>query len=99
MTEPLEVVVLERPVDTWDSPVTAEFFHKTMSMRLRGYGRKYEYGLLPVNTADFIADHIVIGERSTGVFRPVTGWRSISEGTCHQFGLEFSAFRIKEHDA
>ncbi len=90
----LQIVVIERPIDTWNDPLTAAIFHKMVSLKLDGYSQHHVYGTLPVDKTDFFADHIVVGNIASGTFEPITGWRSVSMDACRTFCHEFSGLAV-----
>lgn len=87
----LKFVVLESPYDTWSHPLTEKIFSRLMGLKLKGYGCEYPYGVLPVDTTDFIADHLIICEEEDGELQPIVSIKSVSLAQCRQHGLVFPA--------
>ena len=95
----LQIVVLERPIDTWSDPFTTLIFSKLVEMKLAGYAAHHPYGSLAVDKTDFFGDHILVGDVSSGDFVPITGWRSVTLDACKLFKNEFSAIAAARKSA
>lgn len=86
----LKIVVLESPYDSWTNPLTGDLLRDLIGIKLRGYGREYPYGVLPVDGADLISTHMSVCQvESTGRFRPVMGirWTSLQKCRLHYIGF------------
>lgn len=58
-------------VDHWNSSGLSPLFHDLIQLKLKGYGAQYPAGVLPIDTTDFYAFHLVIGWEAGGRFQPL----------------------------
>lgn len=88
------MVVLECPYDTWDDPLAQEMFSKMVSLKLAGYLKEYPYGALPLDTTDFIANHLLLCVEEKGGYEPVMASRAVSLERCDTHRLGFSPLNL-----
>lgn len=89
-----KVVVLDCPYDTWSDGITQKLFSSIIDLKLAGYKSYYSDGVLPMDTYDFIATHILVCEEEEGELRPLTGFKSVTSVRCNRFSLPFTASHI-----
>lgn len=97
MTSPfrdLKLVVLDCPYDTWNQELTRQFFLQEVSLKFAGYKGEYPYGVLPVDTSDFVAVHVLVCRDEGGKLTPLMGYRSITDTRCQAHGLPFPAVTL-----
>lgn len=95
-----KIVVIKGPNDNWDHPVVREMFHKIVSLKLRGYGKEYPYGVMCLDTTDFICDHLAICQVTEGdELKPVLAYKSIELSRAETFKLPFSLLTLVQHSA
>lgn len=92
----LQIVVLDCPIDTWNEPLTRDLFHQMIGLKLEGYASEYPYGVLPCDTTDFVATHLLICQKQGSSFEVLSGYRSVSLKRCQAFNLKFSALTLAE---
>lgn len=90
----LRIVLLDCPYDTIDSKITQMLFGRIAALKINGYRREYPYGVLPVGTLDFIAQHLVVCEERQGELFPVIGMKTITLARCDQFNQRFPAYDL-----
>lgn len=83
------VVVLDCPYNTWQSSTTQELFSAVVEMKLKGYQPVYEHGVMPIDSYDFVATHLLVCVEQKSGFKPVTGFKSVTLSTCRHFNLPF----------
>lgn len=77
---------------------------KAFSMKLRGYRAAYPYGVLPLDSHDFIATHHLVCEDKGGVLEPLLGYKSVTLKKCDTHLLPFpgvsvlKASNLPEHE-
>lgn len=86
---PYKVVVMDCPYDTWSSPETQYLFSEIINLKLTGYKDVYTDGVLPVDTYDFIATHLLVCTEEDGKLKPLTGFKSVTSARCRRFNLPF----------
>lgn len=90
----LKFVILGSPYDTWKHPLTEKLFARLMGLKLSGYGHEYPYGVLPVDTTDFIADHLIICEEDDLGLKPICSIKSTSLEQCKIHNVTFPALAL-----
>lgn len=88
--ENLKIVVLECPFESWANPLVQDLFSKMVSLKKKGYGKEYPVGTLPLDTADFIAQHHFICEQKNGELIPLTGYRATTAKICKRYSVGFT---------
>jgi len=83
------VVVLDCPYNSWSKTETQRLFSSTVEMKLRGYQPVYEHGVMPVDSYDFIATHLLVCAEEGRALKPVTGFKSVTLSRCRKFNLPF----------
>lgn len=90
----LRLVIMDRPYDTWDNVKTQSLFLKTVSLKLKNYLGEYPYGVLPVDTCDFIGTHHLICQEFNGELMPLMGYKSTTLSRSKQHNITFPALAI-----
>lgn len=93
-TLPYKVAVLDCPYDTWGSTNTQHLFSEIINLKLAGYKDVYTDGVLPMDTYDFIATHILVCMEENGKLRPLTGFKSVTSARCKRFNLPFPTAQL-----
>ena len=90
-TENLKLVVLDSPYDAWEDPRTQYFFNKIVGLKLEGYKTKYAYGVLPLDTTDFVCIHHIFCKDTKSGLEPIMGYRSMPLSRCKLFRMTYPA--------
>ncbi len=85
----LQVVVLDCPYNSFSSPTTQKLFGKFVNMKLTGFLREYEHGILPLGSYDFIGTLIMLCEKKDGELEPVFCFKSTNIERVKYFNLPF----------
>ena len=94
----LRIVVINAPYDTLDDPLTQELLGKLVALKIAGYQKEYPYGVLPVDTGDFVGTHLIVCEELDGKLSVLMGYKSISVERCETHHLKFPIFHLLEFD-
>lgn len=95
MKDNFQLVILNCPYEKWDSTVVRTLFTKMVSLKKEGYGNRYVSDVLPVDTSDFIASHVLLCEKQRyGALEPIMGYKSISLEKCRQYNLNFPGLSL-----
>lgn len=82
------VVVLKTPYELIGDKEAQDFFMNMCQLKIRGYGKEYPAGILPFDTSDFVANHVVLCEKQADdSLEPVMGFKSVSLATCDLFRI------------
>ncbi len=92
----LQVFVLRHPYDKWEDPLVQAMFAEIVQLKIRGYKAEYPNGVLPVDTSDFVGDHIGVCHVTNSGLRPVMAFKSVTLSVCRQHQLKFSALSLME---
>lgn len=93
-----QVVILDSPYEIWDQPLVSSLFSKMVRLKKQGYEDHYVRGVLPVDTSDYLATHILLCERgSNGSLEPVMGFKSITVEKCREYSLGFSGLSLVQN--
>ncbi len=57
-----------------------------------GYKSVYPYGVLPIDSNDWFANHVVLCKVDDAGVYPITGFKSITKGTVDKVGQDFSFY-------
>ncbi len=83
------MVTLECPYDNWNNPELVSMFGKMVGLKLRGYRKEYAYGVLPVDTTDFLAAHHLVCAEREGELVPYLGYKVITNRRCRMHNVTF----------
>ena len=87
----LELVVLDCPIRTWDSPLTRDLFHKMIHLKLDGYWAEYSKDVIVTDTGDFIGTHLLACIREGDSLTPVMGYKVVPLSRCEYYHVPFPA--------
>ena len=85
----LKIVVLDCPYDTLHTTITQTLLIKTIAMKVAGYRKHYPYGVLPADTCDFVATHMLLCEEKNNELNPLMGMKFTTLDRCKIHNLEF----------
>lgn len=94
--EELQLVSIECAYDVWNSDLVQDLFGKMVALKLKGYRARHPYGVLPVDTYDFIASHHLVCRREKGELFPVTGFKTTTLDRCRMHKLPFPGLTLVE---
>lgn len=91
----IKIVVLESPYDCWNESEIGTLFRDMIGVKLRGYGREYKYGVLPVDAADLISTHFAVCKVDpSGKLKPIMALRWTSLQKCRLHFLNFPGMSL-----
>jgi hypothetical protein len=85
----LRMVILDCAYDTISDERTQQLLARTAAVKISGYRASYPYGVLPVDTSDFVGRHATVCEETGDGFRVLCATKSISLKRCRQFSIPF----------
>ncbi len=92
-----EIAIVRHASDNWDNPEVQRLFAQIVQLKIQGYHCEYPEGVLPVDTTDFICDHIVICQRDTPFqLRPVLAFKSTNLESCRRHRISFPGITLAE---
>jgi len=87
----LSFVTLDCPLERWRDPHVRAAFAEMVRLKMLGFGSAHAAGIMPVDTSDFIASHVLTCVEGNDGLHLVAAFRSISTERCREFNLTFSA--------
>lgn len=85
-----QLVVLDSPIESWSDPAVQKIFNKMVTLKKNGYESCYSQGVLPVDTSDFFATHVLLCEKQTNNdLNPIMGYKTVSLSKCQQYNQNF----------
>lgn len=85
----LKHILLECPYSTWDNKEVQKYFVAAIGLKLSGYLKEYNYGVLPFDTTDFVAVHHLICREDAFNLTPLMSLKTITLGRCQMHDLAF----------
>ncbi|MDR3606231.1 MAG: hypothetical protein P4M08_02495 [Oligoflexia bacterium] len=90
----IEIVVIESPYDTLGDPEVRDLFSRLAALKIEGYRAVYEYGVLPVDTYDFVATHYLVCRKNQGRPEILTGYKTVTLQKCLKHRLVFPGMAL-----
>lgn len=87
--EALKIVSLDCMYDNVSDPVASEYWQKVIRLKLQGYGVEYPYGVMPIDSTDFVCSHLMLCEERKDGLYPIMAYRSITLDRCNAHYLKF----------
>lgn len=94
--EDLCIVVLESPYDSLILKDARQLFSNMINTKLRGYKSYHEDGIMPIDTTDFIATHLIISNKLNPFEEIYMSYKSCSYKTCEKYNISFPFMTILE---
>lgn len=83
-------VMIRCPYELMHLPIVREMFPKVIELKTTGYRKEYGNFVLPFDTTDFVASHLLLCEKgSAGQLTPVLGFKSVTLGKCDEHRISF----------
>ncbi|QDK36370.1 hypothetical protein [Bdellovibrio sp. NC01] len=93
-----QLLILESPFENWAEPSVQNAFAKMVELKKIGYGSCYSKGVLPVDTSDFFATHVLLClPDQSGELQPVMGYKTITLDQCKQFNQNFPGLSLVQN--
>ena len=75
----------------------SEIFPKIVRLKTEGYRKEYDHHVLPFDSSDFVATHLLLCEKGSGdKFRPVLGFKSVTLKRCDEHKISFPMLGMLE---
>jgi hypothetical protein len=90
----LKVIILDNPYDQLADALVQKIFPKCLELRVRGFRSRYDDGVLPFDTSDFFATHILVGTGSLDNFSALLGFKQFTLSRCEHFKATFAPLAL-----
>lgn len=90
-----QLVILESPYEIWDIENVPALFSKMIELKKEGYNSHYEKKVLPLDTSDFIATHVLLCEKQKeGNLKPLMGYKTVTVKKCEEYNFVFPGLSL-----
>jgi hypothetical protein len=90
-------VVIQNPQEIIPNPQVRELFPKVMDLKTAGYRQEYGNFVLPFDSSDFIATHLLLCEKGRGGdLHPLLGMKSVTLKNCDAYRIAFPMLGMLE---
>ncbi|MEX0799429.1 MAG: hypothetical protein WEB87_04755 [Bacteriovoracaceae bacterium] len=92
----LRIVTVSPPYDTWKNLLARELFNQAIDVRLRGFAKEYPYGVMPIDTSDFIAHHnlVCLDHGSEQSLEVLSAFKTVALKKCQTHNVPFPALSL-----
>lgn len=93
----LKIVILKDVSRFWSQTNDENFknlFYKMIQLKLHGYNSEYPEGVLPIDTTDFIADHLLVCKEVHGELIMLSGTKSTTMSASQKHQLNFPGLSL-----
>lgn len=92
-------VVIRSPHELMDNALTRDLFPKLVQLKVEGYRKEYGNYVLPFDSSDFIATHLVLCEiQKDGSYIPVLAFKSVTLEMCDNYRIPFPIISMLENE-
>lgn len=82
-------VVLREVYDLMDFGIVRELFPQLIRLKTVGYRKEYESNVLPFDSSDFVATHLLLCDQRGPNLLPVLGFKSVTLKSCDDHRITF----------
>jgi hypothetical protein len=94
-----QFVLIRSPHELMGYQSVREIFPKVIDLKTTGYRQEYDKHVLPFDSSDFIASHLLLCEKGTkGELIPVLGFKSVTLEKCDAHRISFPMFGMLENE-
>lgn len=89
--------MIRSPHEVIEDPLATDIYPKLIAFKRIGYQKEYGEFVLPFDSSDFIASHVLLCEKQkTGDLIPVLGFKSVTLRRCDDFRIPFPMLGMLE---
>ncbi len=96
ITEKYKFVLLRAPYEIMDFDMVQRIFPKLIQLKTTGYRQEYEKHVLPFDSSDFVASHLLMCEQIGSDLKPVLGMKSVTLKRCDDHRISFPMLSMLE---
>jgi len=98
LKQDFQLVVIDSPYEILERPLVEHLFTKMVGLKKQGYGSNYPHGVLPVDTTDFIATHVLLCQKKKDQsLLPIMGYKTITLEKCREYNLKFPGLTLVQN--
>lgn len=87
--EKFQFVLMRGPYELMEYDIAQTIFPKLIYLKTTGYRQEYEKHVLPFDSSDFVAAHLLMCEKTPNGPRPVLGFKSVTLKSCDDHKITF----------
>ena len=92
-----QFVLIRAPYEIIGEQAVGELFPKIIQFKAEGYQKEYGQFVLPFDSSDFVATHLLLCEKGPGgVLTPVLGFKSVTLERCDNHRITFPIMNFFE---
>lgn len=84
-----KIVILDSPYDQLHDPRVRQILNDTMQMKIDGFKTGFPDGVLPIDSADMVATHLLVCAEYGEKLLPVCGFKVITPDVASKHRIEF----------
>lgn len=96
ITEKYRFVLLRAPYELMDFEMVRKIFPALVQLKTTGYRQEYQKNVLPFDSSDFVASHLLLCEKNGRDFIPVLGFKSVTLKRCDDHRINFPMLSMLE---
>lgn len=96
ITEKYKFVLLRAPYEIMEFDVVQRIFPRLIQLKTTGYRQEYHKHILPFDSSDFVATHLLMCEKVGPELRPVLGMKSVTLRRCDDHRIAFPMLSMVE---
>lgn len=96
ITDKYKFVLLRAPYEIMDFDIVQRIFPKLIQLKTTGYRQEYEKHVLPFDSSDFVASHLLMCEQNGRDLKPVLGMKSVTLKRCDDHRISFPMLSMLE---
>lgn len=92
-----QFVIIKTPHEIINFKEVSDLFPKVINLKTKGYRQEYGNFVLPFDTSDFIASHLLLCEKTkSGDLVPLLGMKSVTLEKCDSYRIPFPMMGMLE---
>lgn len=96
ITEKYQFVLLRAPYEIMEFSIVQRMFPALIQLKTKGYQQEYEKHVLPFDSSDFVASHLLMCEKKDDELIPVLGFKSVTLRRCDDHRIPFPMLSMLE---
>ncbi len=89
-------VLIREPYELMEYEIMRSIFPQLIYLKTTGYRQEYEKNVLPFDSSDFVASHLLLCDMTGPSPRPVLGFKSVTLKSCDDHRISFPMFGMLE---
>lgn len=96
ISEKYRFVLVRAPYEIMDHEIVRRIFPAVIQLKTTGYQQEYQKSVLPFDSSDFVASHLLLCEKKGRDLVPVLGFKSVTLKRCDDHRISFPMLSMLE---